>query len=191
MKMPENLVSGAIRLYLVAKLGGHSANFDVIGVTKFNYFLYNHPLYFTPVSRYVVGDFFYGFVHGHPFLVRIIELLRDHYDRSEYKDMPLAMKKFIKDVAGEPVENSIGKQWVKNLYIPPVEFASPVNSSSFEALFSRDGDMDVWKLLENSQVCQLGNAPAIQVNSINPLAQIARKLCPRSFWACEREFRLC
>jgi Alpha 1,4-glycosyltransferase conserved region len=185
MKIPENpsLLSGMVRLALVAKLGGLSADFDVIGVKKLDTFFKKHPLYIAPVSSYAVGDFFFGFVHGHPFVIRIMELLRDHYNRSEYIDVPAAINRLIKDVSRESVEKSISRQWVKNVYIPPVDFACQVNSSSQEFL-SKNGDM----VLENSHVCRLGNAPAIQVNSTSLLAQVARKFCPLAFWMSEDKF---
>jgi hypothetical protein len=81
------------------------------------------------------------------------------------------------------VEKSISKQWLKNVYIPPIDFASHVNSSS-QGLFLKNGDL----VQENSYVCRLGNAPAKQVNSTSLLAQIAGKFCPRAFWTSENEF---
>jgi hypothetical protein len=100
MKIPESpsLLSGVVRLALVAKFGGLSADLDVIGVKKLDTFFKKHPLYIAPVSRYAVGDFFFGFVHGHPFLIRIMELLRDHYNRCKYIDVQTAMNKLMKDM---------------------------------------------------------------------------------------------
>jgi hypothetical protein len=80
-----------------------------------------------------------------------MELLRDHYNRFEYIDVQTAMNKLIKDVTRESVEKSISKQWVKNVYIPPLDFAPHVNSSSHE-LLSKNGDTHVWTVLENSHV---------------------------------------
>lgn len=138
-----------------------------------------------------MGDFFFGFVHSHPFLVRILELLREHYDRSEFIDVPTAMNKVVEQVSRDPVQNSIGKQFVGNVYIPRVEFATAVNSSSYKFLF-KNGDMDVGKLLENrpASLLRIGkrHAPELKIKSASPLAKIVSKFCPRSFWTYDINF---